>query len=301
VTASNDLTGKPLRSALPVNAVFVLGVAAVFSLVSNCARLAFDSGSNALTVVALRTTFVGIALWVYLRARRVSWRLPPVERNWALALGALLAFSTLVLNKALEIIPVSIAILIFYTYPLLTSVASWVTRTERFSLRVATTLVIAFSGLVLALRVKGGPLNATGLAYAFAASVGWGALMYVTGRVFRGGDSRPRTLHMMVSAGTLFLLACVVTGDVAFPSTQKGWVGFVSVPFIYSVAIIGTMAAVSAIGAMKTSFYMNFEPVTTILFSALVLEQFMTVTQLAGAGLVVVALLFFRVPAVKTD
>lgn len=300
MTATKDLTGKPLRSALTVNAVFVLGMAVVFSLVSNCARLAYDSGSNPLTVVALRTPFVGIALWLYLRARGVSWRLPRVERNRALALGALLAFQTLVLNKALAIIPVSIAILIFYTYPLLTSIASWVTGTERFSLRVAITLVIAFCGLALALQVKGGPLNGTGLAYAFAGSFGWAALMYLTGRVFRGGDSRPRTLHMMVSAGTLFLLACVVTGDVAFPATQKGWVGFVSVPFVYSIAIIGTMAAVSAIGAMKTSFYMNFEPVATILFSALILQQFMTVTQLAGAGLVVVALLVFRMPAIKT-
>ncbi len=296
MTAPKDLIGEPLRSALPANALFVLGVATVFSLVSICARLAYDSGSNALTVVAIRTSFVGIALWVYLRARRVSWRLPPVERNRALALGVLLAFSTLVLNKALEIIPVSIAILIFYTYPLLTSMASWATRTERFSLRVAIALVIAFSGLALALHVKGGPLNATGVAYAFAAAVAWGSLIYLTGRAFGGGDSRPRTLHMMASAGTLFLFACLISGDVALPVTQKGWVGFVGVPFVYSVAIIGTMAAVSAIGAMKTSFYMNLEPVTTILFSALVLEQFMTVTQLAGAGLVVVALLIFRMP-----
>ena len=291
----------PLRSALPVNAFFVIGVAVVFSLVSSCARLAYDSGSNALTIVALRTPLVGIALWAYMRARGVSCRLPPSERNWAFVLGAVLAFSTLVLNKALAIIPVPIAILIFYTYPLLTSLVSWVTRTELFSWRVAAALVIAFCGIGLALQVKGGPLNAAGLAYSFAAAAGWGSLLYLSGRVFRGGDSRPRTLHMMFSGSLLVLLACAVTGDVAFPATQKGWIGFAGVPFIYGVAIIGHMAAVIAIGAMKTAFYMNFEPVTTILFSALLLGQFLTPIQLTGAGLVVAALLLFRMPAIKPD
>ena len=288
-----------MRSVLPINASYVLGVAAVFSLVSNCSRLAYDSGSNALTVIAIRTAFVGAALWVFLNARRIPWRLPAGERYRALALGALLAFSTFALNKALEVIPVAIAILIYYTYPLLTSIVSWLTRTERFSLRVAATLVLAFSGLALALQVKEGPLDAGGLAYAIAASVGWGTMMYLTGRAFRGGDSRPRTLHMMLSAAVLFLLACALAGDVAFPATREGWIGFVGVPFLYGVAIIGTLAAVGAIGAMKTSFYMNFEPVATIVFSALVLDQFMTLMQLAGAGLVVVALLIFRMPGGK--
>lgn len=298
---ADRLEAKPLQGALTANALFILGVAVVFSLVSSCARLAFDAGSNALTVVALRTPLVGIALWVYLRARGVSCQLPPFERNWALVLGVVLALSTLALNKALEIIPVPIAILIFYTYPLLTSMASWVTRTERFSLRVAIALAIAFSGLALTLQVKGGPLNATGLAYAFVGAVGFASLFYLSGRIFRGGDSRPRTLHMMVSGSLLVLLVCAVTGDIAFPSTQKGWIAFWIVPVIYGMAIIGNMAAVISSGAMKSAAYMNFEPVSTILFSAIFLEQFMTATQLTGAGLVVGALLLFRMPAIKSD
>lgn len=289
-----------MRTTLHVNAAYVLGIAVVFSLVSIFTQLAFDSGSNALTVVTLRSLFAGAALWAFLIARRIPWRLPPAERSRSLALGALLAFSTFAVNKSIELIPVSIAMLIFYTYPLLIGIVSWLTGMERFSLRVATMLVLAFSGLALALQVKGGPLNVSGLAYAMSAAVSWGALMYLTGRVFGGKDSQPHTLHMMLSSATLFVLASVFTGDVALPATLKGWIGFAGVPLTYSIAIIGTMAAVSAIGAMKTSFYMNFDPVATIIFAALVLDQYMTPVQLAGAGLVIIALSVFKTPATKT-
>lgn len=282
--------------AFPVNAVYVLGVATVFSLVSICARLAYDAGSNALTIVTMRTVFAGVLLVVLLNARGVAWKLPRRERYWALALGAVLAAATFMLNKAIQEIPVTIAILIFYTYPPLTSVLSWITGAERFSLRVLTTLVLAFVGLALALQVKGGALDGAGLAYAVASSVSWGILMYVTGRKFRGGDSRPRTLHMMLSSALLFIVVCAVTGEVALPTTPAGWLGFAGVPFTYSIAIIGTMAAVSAIGAMKTSIYMNFEPIATIVFSALVLDQYMTPLQLFGALLVVIALSVFKLP-----
>ena len=289
-----------MRSVLRVNALYVIGVAVIFSFVSIFARLAYDSGSNALTVVVLRSVFAGSALWILLVARGTPWRLPPSERNWSLALGALLAYATFALNKSIEIIPVAIAQLIFYTYPLLIGIASWLTGTERFSLRVAVTLVLAFSGLALSLQVKGGPLDTSGLAYAVSGAVCWAALMYLTGRVFGGRDSQPHTLHMMLSSATLFALACLYTGDVAFPATLKGWIGFAGVPLAYSVAIIGTMAAVSAVGAMKTSFYLNFDPVATIVLAALVLDQYMTPIQLAGAVLVIVAICIFRTPAAKT-
>ncbi len=84
----------------------------------------------------------------------------------------MLALSTWALNKALEIIPVAIAILIYYTYPLLTGIASWLSGTERFSARVAITLVLAFSGVALTLQVADRPLSIAGLTYAIAASVG---------------------------------------------------------------------------------------------------------------------------------
>ena len=48
---------------------------------------------------------------------------------------------------------------------------------------------------------------------------------------------------------------------------------------------------------MRAGFYMNFEPVASVLLAALILGQVLAPIQLAGAALVVAALFLFRPPA----
>lgn len=285
-----------MPARLPVNTAYVIGVALAYSMVTIGVRLAYDGGSNVLTVITFRAVVVVLALWGFLIARGTQWRLPADERNISLGLGLLLALSNFLLNQAVALLPVSNALLIFYTYPLLLSIVSWIFGKERPTPRVVVALLLSLVGLALTLQVKGGPLNPLGLTCAILASVSWGGLMYLSGRMLGGRKSQTHTLHMMMSATLLFLLACVVTGDIALPTTTKGWIGFAGAPLVYCVAIVGTMAAVSALGALRTGFFMNFEAVGVIIFAALILEQYMNALQLAGAALVIVSMFVFNAP-----
>jgi drug/metabolite transporter (DMT)-like permease len=51
-----------------------------------------------------------------------------------------------------------------------------------------------------------------------------------------------------------------------------------------------------ALGPVRTGFLMNFEPIATVLLSAVILGQYLAPIQLAGAALVVAALFLFRPP-----
>ncbi len=84
---------------------------------------------------------------------------------------------------------------------------------------------------------------------------------------------------MMLSAAALLIGVCALTGDDSGPTGLRGWIGFAAVPFLYGIAIVSIMAALSTIGVVKTSVYMNFEPVATIFFSALVLDQYLSPIQ----------------------
>ena len=105
--------GSTLPSRLPVNTSYAIGVAFAYSMVSICVRLAYDAGSNVLTVIAARALFVLLALWGYLLWRGTPWRLPAKERYISLALGLLLAASNFLLNQAIAHLPVANALLIF--------------------------------------------------------------------------------------------------------------------------------------------------------------------------------------------
>ena len=114
------------------------------------------------------------------------------------------------------------------------------------------------------------------------------------GELFRGRDTRPPTFHATAIALAVFLISCMVTGEVRMPQHRAGWVGLAAVGFFYSFALIGLFAATARLGPMRAGFYMNFEPVAAVLLSALILGQTLAPVQLAGAALVICALFLFR-------
>lgn len=281
---------------IPINNAFLIGVALSYSMVTISARLAYDGGSNVITFIAFRALIVTLALWALLVWRGTRLWLGGSERNACLGLGVLLALSNFLLHQAIATLPVSIALLIFYTYPVLIAMVGWVTGRDRPTLRVVGALIISLTGLALTLQVKGGPLDAIGLAYAFAASATWGSLMLITDKMLGGSKTQVHTFYMTVCATVVFGLTLILTDGMSLPEATRGWIGFAAAPIFYFMAFVGTMTAVSALGAVRTGFFSNFEAVGVIIFAALILEQYMTPIQMLGAALVIIAMFIFNAP-----
>ncbi|MEK9796693.1 MAG: DMT family transporter, partial [Alphaproteobacteria bacterium] len=197
--------------------------------------------------------------------------LPLRRRLAALGIGAILALYSYGVLGSIQFIPVALAILIFYTFPLLTSVYMWVTGRAQPTWATAAALVVAFVGLALALDVTGGHLSLAGVALAAMAALGITAVIVLNNRVVGEGDSRPVTLHMMVSATTIFAVITWAAGDFALPSTATGWTAFALGPMAYAAAIVTIFIAMSLAGPVPTSLSMNLEPVASMLFGFLAL------------------------------
>jgi drug/metabolite transporter (DMT)-like permease len=167
---------------------------------------------------------------------------------------------------------------------------------EPFRWRTAAGLALAFAGIALALNVELTAAQAKGVWLAIGASVMWSVSFLLTGHYFRGRDTRAPTFYMSLTVLGFFALACIATGDVRMPATSPGWGGIFGVGFFYAFALIGLFAATARIGPGRSGFYMNFEPVASVLLAALILGQRLAPVQLAGAALVISALFLFRPP-----
>ena len=110
------------RSHAWVGVALTLAAAVAFALSNTSASLAYHSGSNPLTVAAGRFVLPTLALIVWLRLKR----LPLVLSGWdgwiAAALGAVTAAYTWALLSAIGALPVALAILVFYLFPLVTAI-----------------------------------------------------------------------------------------------------------------------------------------------------------------------------------
>jgi drug/metabolite transporter (DMT)-like permease len=275
----------------------LLAFAVSFAMTGICTALALEGGSDALTVVTARTVAAIALLVAWLSYNGLSLRLPKRELAIALAIGIPLCINNYLLNAAIGEIPVPLVVLIFYLWPGITTAASWLTGKERFRWGAAAALALAFAGVALALNVELSAAQAKGVWLALGAAVMWSVAFLLTGHFFHRRDTRVPTLYMMLTALAVFLAACLLSGGAVWPRTPAGWSGIASVGFFYAFALIGLFLASVRIGPMRAAFYMNFEPIASVLLAALILGQRLAPVQLVGAALVVTALFLFRPPA----
>jgi len=272
-----------------------LVVAISFSATSVLAALAYTGGTNALSVLTVRSIVAFIILYLVLRAKKVPITLPPRQRNGALGCGLLMALYSYGLLGAIEYMPVALAVIIFYTYPILVAGTGWLSGRETFSPQVAVALAAAFVGLVLALDVWGSQPHPLGVGLALMAAVGLTALLIASEKVRGDSDSRPITLHMLATATAVYFIVSVVLGNFALPQTTSGWVGFVGTQITFTFSIVSVFIVLSMIGPLRTSLTMNIEPVITVTLGYLILAQTLNAWQLLGFTLVIGAVVTVEV------
>jgi drug/metabolite transporter (DMT)-like permease len=272
----------------------LLAFAVSFAMVGVCSALALGAGASPLAVVTVRSAETVVLLFAWFRAAGVP--LVVGSRDFARAgvIAIPLTLNNYLLNAAFGLIPVPLAVLIFYLWPALSTAASWALGRDRFRARSAAGLAAAFAGIGLTLNVDLSAAEAYGVWLAAGAAVSWSVAFVLMGLLFEGRDTRPATFHATAIALVVFLAACTATGEARLPQGAAGWTGMVATGFFYSFALIGLFAATAHIGPMRAGFYMNFEPVAAVLLAALILGQRLQPIQLAGAALVIGALFLFR-------
>lgn len=271
-----------------------LFAALCFSTASVSAVIALHAGANPQAIIPVRFAGAILILFVLLRLSGVSLRLTPRERIAAAVLGLFQVVQSFGLVTAYDLIPVGLATILFYLFPLVVGAMTTALGMERLSWPLGLGLAVAFAGLTQVVDVTGEGVGLVGSLAAIGAALSWSIVMITAMRMFGGRDTRPFLFHIQVSSLVLFAAYLAFTGDIALPTGTRGWIGFSIVPFCYAVAITSFFVAGGMIGPVRASLVMYFEGVSAITLGYFVLDQALTPRQLAGAGLVILALLALR-------
>lgn len=270
-------------AALAVLVAALLG----YSLCVILARTVYEHGGNALTALISRMGLFAAGVLIYFRVKGESPMLAPSERYASLGLGLVIAVQSFAYYSAFEFIPVSLAALVFYTYPTLVAVAvRLISRTPLTPLMLGA-LITAFFGIALVLEVSLATLNPNGILRAFVASIGMATTAIVSSRILRRADSRRMALHTAASASTVYILAALLTGAAALPVDLAGWAALLALPLFYVVAVIGWYSTIAVLGAMRVAFISNGEPIFTVILATTLLGEVLSLQQMIGAALVI--------------
>lgn len=267
---------------------FVVVTALFFGAGPTLAKLAFDGGTGVLTLQFARFVVASVGLWLLLA---VTGRIAPIPRRRLPLILALIVLSTgasFGYMTSVRSIPVPVASLVFFTFPLMVGPLAHLLGDERLTWLRVLALAVGFAGIVLVL--EGGMAHAdpVGIALAF----GGGTCVAISFQVSRRltVDIAPGQLTATVASASAVLctLLLVVHGEFDLPTTQRGWVGVLGNAVSYAVGLSCLFAAIKRLGVVRTAVTVNMEPVVSVALAAVVLGEALSGTQLAG-GLVVLS------------
>ena len=252
------------------------------------ANMAFNDGVDLNTSNAMRYGVATVLLIIYQKTRTKKIRLLPRERYISLALGIPVFMMGVGYLGATQYIPISLAVLIFYTCPFFVAIISRFTENEPITITRLTAIILAFIGLSLALKVQTtGSFQILGIMYAMVAAIGFASFVTVSSLILKTADRQAVLLQSLAAGTILFLLFFLLTNGVEIVGTRAGWLKVSGSGIVVAFAYIAFFAGMKIIGPVKATIIMNIEPVLTICLAAILLGERLSNIQLFGAVMVI--------------
>ena len=262
--------------------------------------LIYEDGANVHAVNLSRVLAFAAVMALTLGIARISPVLPTRAVLQCVLVGLLFCGELYGLLASIRYIPVGLAMLIMYTYPLLVAAAGWLTGTESFTLDRLLAILAAFAGLALALHTPDSELDWRGVAWAVFTAVSFSAVLIVSERTMRGMDRRILMLYLTSTAAVIVGVVSLTVVSLEWPRTDQGWTLLAASTGLYVLATTLLFAAVKMIGPLRTAIIDNSAPVWAIVLAALLLGEHLNMVQLFGGALVISAVvlvqLSLRVP-----
>ena len=282
---------KPVLSATHIGRLAALGSASSFAIVSTLAGLAYAGGASPAAVITTRLAFGmfgGIGAILMLRR---AWTVP--RREWWPTLA--IAGAWLIVNVgymgSFYYIPVSLSVLIFFTFPVQIALIGPLVQRRRPELITVAAALIAFSGLALSLGPDMAGLDWRGCALAFMAAVGIMFTFLASRRLVVEQDMFTFSFNLHALCVGAAIVYAFSAGGIAVPASALAIGALAGVGAFYAAAVLMQFVAIRLAGPARASIVFNAEPVVTVIGAALLLGERLGPGQIVGAALVIGAVL----------
>lgn len=271
-----------------------------FSIVPALAKSSYDAGANALGVMTVRFSIATVLLLVarLVFGRKESW--PDRRRTIELLVIGAVGITAVSLTYfiAIDDIDTSLAIVLWYVYPIFVVAVSWVLFKKRPRRNVFIALPFTLAGIAItAGQVSGG--SGTAITLVMVSSFLFSFYILALDRASRGVGLITNVTVLSIGTAIGYWIVCltpITPLEARFPDDTRTWV------LITTLAVFGTTApflfSVAGLTRLEASTYSvitTIEPVLGIIVAVLFLGESMSATRLIGAALVIGALVGFSV------
>jgi len=165
-----------MQTRTGVGIACALTAASIYGLIPNLARLGFENGVPGVEATLVRTTVIAVVLSGIVIFSGQSFRLP----RGAWPSFVLQSIATAIVSVSylwsVEYIPVGLAVIIFFTFPVIILLAAPMVEGHRPGLVRILIACLAFAGLAIAIGASFDTIHLGGLALAASSATGGGAV-----------------------------------------------------------------------------------------------------------------------------
>jgi drug/metabolite transporter (DMT)-like permease len=277
------------RRQLLGTALVILSTISI-AVVPSFAKLAYDGGSNTLTVITARSILTVVLTWLVIISLRQAVRINRKPLLISLGTGVCYAVMLYGFLGAVAFIPINIVILIYFIHPILVGLLAARLGDEAMSTKMVAALVVAFAGLGLAVGFSFDALDLRGIGLAALAMVTCVFVIIGNGRAVQQAGGLVVVFYMMLSTAIALALLFLFFGTVELPTTASGWFGFTGVAISSTIGTLAFFCAVPMIGTVRSTMISNVEPLLGIILAVLILGEKISMLQIGGVAMVLASI-----------
>jgi len=271
---------------------FALGAGFFFGILAPTTKIAFNLGVGVSLAIILR----------YFLASAIMIPFIPFQKNLIktyqenLSDFLLITFGSILLTSGLllsvKYIEVSLAILIFCTYPMLVLCFSIYVDKEKIFYGVKILFLSTFFGLFFVLGPSFKSLNLFGVLSAIVASIGATTMIIINHKMSKKLIS-PIQINIFINIfnSIFFFGVLLIFFSIDFSISKIKFFVILIPSFSYAIALLLQLFAVPRIGQSNTALFLYLEPLVAIIGAVILLKETLNNYQIFGAIIVLSSLI----------
>ena len=199
-------------------------------------------------------------------------------------------YTSYFLGKAYDLIPVGLAIMFHFSYPVIVAAIMTLFYKEKITLLKVLSLVLALTGIALLADFKGG-ISPGGVVFALLSGLCYASYI-IAGRKSRFKDLNVFVISFYVNFfGSIFILAQqLLQGAIVLPPTLKAWLFVFGLGTLgNAVALIFLTMAIKILGATNTAILNMLEPFVAVVLGVIIFNESVSLLTAGGCLMVFAA------------
>lgn len=300
-TLPSKAIGKPKKAAQALSqqrwrrgVIWALASSVFLGTIPILAKIAYTAGVKVMTVVAFRTVFAALLLWVtvLIFGRHYIRSSAPAIISSLIA-GAINGAGSIFFYSSLTLIDASLGQLINITYLIFVTILLRIAGHTISWLTLARTALAIFSIYMLTAGGLGDP-NWLGVGMMLVAAITFAVQLVLSQRILFDIPAPTMTLYAITAMALVVGIAWLFSPDKLAPVSATGWRAILTMGLATGLSRLTLFLGVKHLGSIQTALLSMLEVIVSIGLAIVFLNEHLTMVQWLGAAVLTVSILLVR-------